>query len=111
MVCFFSYLVQAVEEVAEAGPLQGRSRVEGVEAGGESVVALLQNGFQQGQGLGQVALGVVVQLGQAVVHAFGQDLFQEAASLSHAVRQLARLLHHRFGAGWISKEGIRRNAA
>lgn len=46
MVCFFSYLVQAVEEVAEAGPLQGRSRVEGVEAGGESVVALLQNGFQ-----------------------------------------------------------------
>lgn len=70
-----------------------------MEAGSERVVALLQNGFQQGQGLGQVTLGVVVQLGQAVVHAFGQDLFQEAASLPHAFCQLARLLHHSFGAG------------
>lgn len=40
-----------------------------MEAGGEGVVALLQHGLQQGEGLGQVTLGVVVQLGQAVVHA------------------------------------------
>lgn len=103
---FLPNLVQAVEQVAEAGPLQGWSRVEGMKAGSERVVALLQNGFQQGQGLGEVALRVVVQLGQAVVHAFGQDLFQEAASLPHAFCQFARLLHHSFGAGWISKERI-----
>lgn len=66
----FINLVQAVEQVTEAGPLQCWSRVERVEAGSESVVALLQNSFKQGQRLGQVALGIVVQLGQAVVHAF-----------------------------------------
>lgn len=64
-----THLVEVVEQVAEAGPLQRRRGVEGVEAGGEGVVALLQHGLQQGEGLGQVTLGVVVQLGQAVVHA------------------------------------------
>ncbi|TNN64531.1 hypothetical protein EYF80_025279 [Liparis tanakae] len=49
-------LVQAVEQVAQAGPLQGRGRVEGVEAGGEGVVALLQHGLQQGQRLGQLSM-------------------------------------------------------
>lgn len=64
------YLVEAVEQVAETGPLQCRGWVEGVEACSEGVVALLQHGFQQGKRLRQVALGVIVQFGQAVVHAF-----------------------------------------
>lgn len=71
-----------------------------MEAGGECVVALLQHSLQQGEGLGQVALGVVVQLGQAVVHALRQDLLQQAARLAHTLRQLAGLLHHSLGAGW-----------
>lgn len=70
-----------------------------MEAGGEGVVALLQHGLQQGKGLGQVTLRVVVQLGQAVVRALRQDSLQQAARLPHALRQLARLLHHSFGAG------------
>ncbi len=93
------YLVQAVEQVAEAGPLQGRSRVERVEAGGEGVVALLQHGLQQREGLTQIPLRVVVQLGQAVVHPLWQYLLQEATCLSHTLRQLAGLLHNRFGTG------------
>ena len=68
--CNIIDLVETVEQVTEAGPLQSRGRVERVEAGSEGVVALLQHSFQQGQRLRQVALGVVVQLSQAVVHAF-----------------------------------------
>lgn len=64
-----THLVEVVEQVAEAGPLQSGLGVEGVEAGGKGVVALLQHGLQQGEGLGEVALRVIVQLGQAVVHA------------------------------------------
>ncbi len=56
------YLVQAVEQVAEAGPLQGRSRVERVEAGGEGVVALLQHGLQQREGLTQIPCGSLSSL-------------------------------------------------
>lgn len=41
-------LVQAVEQVTEAGPLQSRGWVKRVEAGREGVVALLQHSFQQG---------------------------------------------------------------
>lgn len=41
-------LVQAVEQVTEAGPLQSRGRVERVKAGSEGVVTLLQHSFQQG---------------------------------------------------------------
>lgn len=63
------YLVKAVEQVTEAGPLQGRSRVKGVETGCECVVAFLQHCFKQGKGLAKVALRIIVQLGQAVVHA------------------------------------------
>lgn len=65
-----SYLVQAVEQITQAGPLQSWGWIERVEAGGEGVVALLQHGFQQSKRLRQVALWVIVQLGQAVVHAF-----------------------------------------
>lgn len=73
-----------------------------MKAGGEGVVTLLQHSFQQGERLRQVALRVIVQFSQAVVHAFRQDLLQEAACLSHTLCQLARLLHHSFGAGYKS---------
>lgn len=75
-----------------------------MKACGEGVVALLQHGFQKGKRLRQVALGVVVQFGQAVVHAFRQNLLQQTARLSHALRQLAGLLHHSLGASWKPKE-------
>lgn len=65
-----TYLIQAVQQVTKTGPLQGWSWVERVEASSEGVVALLQHSFKQSKWLRQVALGVVVQLGQAVVHAF-----------------------------------------
>lgn len=41
-------LVQAVEQVTEAGPLQSWGWVERVEASSEGVVALLEHRFQQG---------------------------------------------------------------
>lgn len=42
------HLVQAVEQVTEAGPLQGWGWVERVEASSEGIVALLKHSFQQG---------------------------------------------------------------
>lgn len=63
-------LIKAVEQVTQAGPLQSWSWIERMEASSKGVVAFLQHSFQKGQWLGQVALGIIVQPGQAVIHSF-----------------------------------------
>ena len=55
-----TYLIQAVEQVTQAGPLEGRGGVERVKADSEGVVALLQDSFQEYERLAEVALGVII---------------------------------------------------